>query len=322
MALSKMAMTSERKKVKKPRKDGLSEEQWAKAKAIRKKNRFKFTLEKRRSLSGYVFAAPWIVGFLIFMAYPLLTSFWVSINELGSYSDFPNNMTFVGLEHYAALFNNDIEFMPAFWQTLKLVVLYTPFIVVIALVIAILLNQKIKGKGFFRSIFFLPVLLGSGIAMAQITGSGMGNLMEMPEAVKNYIQYSFSLDFATVITSTLEEITRMFWKMGVQIIIFIGALQSIPDSYYEAAKVDSATSWDQLWKVTLPILSPTIFLNTIYTIIDHFRSADNPITGLIIKELGGRFAYGSAMGWVYFALSFAMVGLVALLFRKYIYYEK
>jgi ABC-type sugar transport systems, permease components len=322
MALSKSAMTSERKKVKKPRKDGLSEEQWAKAKAIRKKNRFKFTLEKRRSLSGYVFSAPWLIGFLVFMAYPLIESFRVSLHDFSSYAQFPNNMTFVGFKHYVALFSNDIEFMPAFWQTLKLVVIYTPFIVVISLVIAILLNQKIKGKAFFRSVFFLPVLLGSGIAMAQITGSGMGNLMQMPESVETYIQYSFTADFASIISTTLEEITRMFWKMGVQIIIFIGALQSIPDSYYEAAKVDSATAWDQLWKVTLPILSPTIFLNTIYTIIDHFRSADNPITGLIVKELGGRFSYGSAMGWVYFVLSFAMVGLVALLFRKYIYYEK
>ena len=322
MALSKSAMTSETKKVKKPRKDGLSEEQWLKAKSIRKKNRFKFTLEKRRSLSGYVFSAPWLIGFLVFMAYPLVESFRVSLHDFSSYADFPRNMTFVGFQHYVSLFKNDIDFMPAFWQTIKLVVLYTPFIVVISLVIALLLNQKIKGKAFFRSVFFLPVLLGSGIAMAQLTGNGMGNLMEMPDAIKSQIQYSLSPDFATIITTTLEEVTRMFWKMGVQIIIFIGALQSIPDSYYEAAKVDSATSWDQLWKVTLPILSPTIFLNTIYTIIDHFRSPDNPITALIVKELSGRYSYGSAMGWVYFVLSFAMVGLVALLFRKYIYYEK
>ena len=231
-------------------------------------------------------------------------------------------MHFIGADNYISLYSEDIEFIPAFLDTLKTTVLYTPFIIVLALVIAILLNRDIKGRSVFRVIFFLPVLLGSGTVMAQLGSAA--NIMQMPPMIEYYVNYYFSTDIAKFINDVLAEIISVFWETGVQMIILLGGLQSIPDSYYEAAKVDNANSWDMLWKITLPILSPMIFLTVIYTIIDSFRSESNQISSLIINIgfHGSQFEYGSAMGWVYFAIVGIVVGLATLIFRRYVYYEK
>ena len=200
--------------------------------------------------------------------------------------------------------------------------MYTPFIIVISLVIAILLNRKIKGRGVFRVIFFLPVLLGSGAVMAQLGNAA--NIMQLPPSIEQYVNYYFNSDIANFINQILEQIVRVFWKTGVQIIIFLGGLQSISDSYYEAAKVDNANAWDMLWKITLPMLSPLMYLNVIYTVIDSFRSENNEISSLIINQVYeySNYSYGSAMGWIYFVISFSVVLLATLIFRRYVYYEK
>ncbi len=278
------------------------------------------TLEKKRSLSGYIFCLPWLIGFIVFQFYPLLTSFRLSISEITDLSGL--QMKLIGFSNYVKLFREDTDFVPAFLESIKTTVLYTPFIVVIAIVIAILLNQKIKGRSFFRVIFFLPVLLGSGVVMAQLGSAA--NIMQMPATVELYVNYYFSSNVAEFINNILSEIISVFWSTGVQIIILLGGLQSIPDSYYEAARVDNANSWDMLWKITLPILSPMIFLTLIYTIIDSFRDESNEISALII-DVGfknGRYEYGASMGWVYFLIVGLVVIIVTLAFRRYVYYEK
>lgn len=280
----------------------------------------KLTLEKRRSLSGYIFCLPWFIGFLVFQLYPLFTSFRLSFSKIDDLSGL--KMSFIGFDHYVDLFRNDIDFLPAFYNSLKTTVLYTPFIVVIAIVISLLLNRDIKGRSFFRVVFFLPVLLGSGVVMAQLGAAA--NIMQMPPVVERLVNYYFSANVAEFINGILSEIIRVFWQTGVQIIILLGGLQSIPDSYYEAAKVDNANGWDMLWKITLPILSPMIFLTVIYTIIDSFRSESNEISALIIETgfKNTNYEYGAAMGWVYFLVVGLVVILATVVFRRYVYYEK
>lgn len=231
-------------------------------------------------------------------------------------------MHLLGFDNFVKIFREDIDFVPAFLTTIKTTVLYTPFIIVIAIVIAILLNQKIKGRSFFRVVFFMPVLLGSGVVMAQLGGAA--NILQMPPIVENYVNYYFSSNVAEVINNILAEIISVFWETGVQIIILLGGLQSIPDSYYEAARVDNANSWDMLWKITLPILSPMIFLTVIYTLIDSFRNESNEISSLIINVgfKNSNYEYGAAMGWMYFLIVGVVVGLATLAFRRYVYYEK
>lgn len=278
------------------------------------------TVTKRRSLCGYVFVLPWVIGFSLFMLYPLIQSFVLSISRITDLKGL--QMKVVGLENYDHLFTENIEFVPAFISTLKTSILWTPFILVFALIIALLLNQEIKLRGLFRVIYFLPVLLGNGYIFEELGGAA--NILVFPESIESAISFYFSPQIADFMQQLITQIISVSWKTGVPIIIFLAGLQSIPESYYEAAKMDNASGWYSFWKITLPMLSPIILLNAVYTLIDSFRSTDNEIAALIVNVVfkNAEYEYGSAMGWSYFIAVFAAVGLVLLLFRKAVIYDK
>ncbi len=280
----------------------------------------KLSNEKRRSLCGYVFLAPWAIGFAVFMFVPLILSFLLSIGKISDYENL--QIKVIGFQNYIQIFKNDIRFLPAFINTIITTIVWSPFVIVFAFFVAILLNQKIKFRGVFRVIYFLPVLLGSGYVLEKIGGAA--NVLEYSKNVDQIINYYFSTDIASFIGNLINQIINMFWKTGVQIVIFLAGLQSISPSYYEAAKVDNASSWYILWKITIPLMSPIILLNAIYTLIDSFRDTDNKIAKLVIDVIFGNadYEYGSAMGWTYFAVVFAIVGLILLVFRKAVNYDK
>ena len=279
-----------------------------------------FSLERKRSLSGYVFTAPWIIGFFIFMLYPLVMSFILSIGQIDEYRGLQTEI--IGFQHYIDLFTKNSRFVPAILESVWDTFINAPLILVISLTISLLISRKLPGKGVFRLIFFLPVLLGTGYAMEQIGGAG--NILEIPDNIGREIQFYFSRDIANFLEELLLSVISLFWRSGVQIIIFIGGIQAIPDTYYEAALVDNANSWDSLWKITLPMLSPMIFLNLVYTVIDSFRNIDSALTRLVIDRSMqyAEFESAAAMGWVYFAVAFAFVGMATLIFRRNVYYEK
>lgn len=282
--------------------------------------KIKLSLEKRRSLSGYVFILPWVIGFAIFLLYPLISNLIMSLGKITDLVGLKTTIT--GFQNYIKLFNESKEFLPAFYDTLKNTFLWTPFIIVFSLFLAILLNKKIKFKGIFRVVFFMPVLLGSGYIMQQL--SGAANILQLPENAIQIIGYYFNADIAKFLQDLLTQIMHVFWKSGVQIVIFLSGLQSIPESYYEAARVDNANGWDSFWKITLPILSPIVLLNIVYTMIESFRDTDNKIADLIVKIIfkSADYEYGAAMGWVYFVVTFAFIGLIFFFSRRLVYYEK
>lgn len=280
----------------------------------------KISFEKKRRLTGYVFTAPFIIGFGILMLIPLIMTLVMSLGEI--YDIVGLKTRIIGFDNYIKLFTEDVSFVPAFLNTIKISFLWTPFVVVFALFIAILLNKDIKGKGIFRVIFFLPVLLGSGYIMSQLDGAT--NILKMPTQMEEFIAYYFNPSIADFINQLLGQIMNVFWKTGVQILLFLSGLQSIPDSYYEAARVDNANSWDCFWKITLPMISPIVLLNVVYTMIDSFRDTNNEI-GALIVSVGfdnANYEYGSAMGWVFFAVIGLFTGLVFLLSRRLVTYDK
>ena len=280
----------------------------------------KISFEKRRRLSGYIFTAPFILGFSILMLFPLIMALMMSLGEVYDLVGLKTRIT--GFDNYIKLFKEDVDFIPAFFNTIKISFLWTPFIVVFALFIAILLNRDIKGRSLFRVIFFLPVLLGSGSIMAQLGGAA--NILKLPMELDNFISYYFNPSIADFVNQLLSQIMSVFWKTGVQILLFLSGLQSIPDSYYEAARVDNANGWDCFWKITLPMISPIVLLNFVYTMIDSFRDTNNEIGSLIVKIGfdGANYEYGSAMGWVFFIVIGIFTGLVFLLSRRLVTYDK
>ena len=227
---------------------------------------------------------------------------------------------FVGMVNYRELFTADIKFLPAFWNTAVVTFIWTPFIIVFSLLVSILLNQKIRLRGFFRVIYFLPVLLGSGFVMQRLGAGSISKFMVLPENWIEFIRIYFNPAVANILSGAASNLLSIFWRSGIQIVIFLAGLQSIPETYSEAARVEGAGAWTFLWKVTLPALSPIILLNTVFTLVDSFRDSDNAIAKLIISVSfeNSNYEYGAAMGWIYFMMVLLMIGTVMLLSKRFV----
>lgn len=284
--------------------------------------KIRLTMERRKMISGYLFILPWLIGAVIFFITPLIQSLRLSFSKITKFAGF--HMKWVGLENYSKAFLWDVEFAPMFIEVVRDTFVNTIMIVVFSLIIAILLNKKIKCRGFFRGAFFLPVLLGAGYVMEQLLGINTeGPAMEMARGIVIPEQLTMYLDPVVVgiLTGFLNKITYVLWKSGVQIILFLAGLQGISTSLYEAARVDSATEWEMFWKITLPMISPVILLNSIYSIIDSFTDISNPIVDYVVKIAfeESQFEYSSAISWIYFVFVLFICVLVYFATKNKVY---
>jgi len=282
----------------------------------------KLTITQRKKVNGYLFISPWLIGLILFFLHPFLQSLRLSFSKITKFAGF--HMKWVGLENYARAFLWDVDFLPMFGTVVKDTFINTIMIVVFSLMIAILVNKKIKFRGFFRGAFFLPVLLGTGYVMEQLLGiNAEGPAMEMARGITMPEEFMRYLDpiVVSVLSGFLNRITYVLWKSGVQIILFLAGLQGISSSLYEAARVDSATEWEMFWKITLPMISPVILLNVIYTIIDSFTDTSNPIVDYVL-DIGftkSQFEYSAAISWIYFIFVLFVCGIVYFVMRNKVY---
>ena len=290
-------------------------------------------LQKRKALSGFLFILPFIIGFLVFMIKPLFQSLYMSFCtvELGS-GNF--NPIWTGLENFQYAFAVDPEFNRLLVEEITRMMIYSVAIIVFSFFVALVLNQKFHGRALVRAIFFLPVILSSGVILGLETDNQlMATLATQIEETTQNIS----------ITGALEEIlrtagvgVRAFEKVfeiidniydvaiasGIQIIIFLSGLQTIPSSMYEAADIEGCTKWESLWKITFPMISSMFLVNWIYTVIDFCMRSDNEVIEKIQVVMIDQMKYGraSAMSWVYFVLILAFIGVTALLISKEVYY--
>jgi ABC-type sugar transport system permease subunit len=273
----------------------------------------------RENLIGYSFIGIWIVGFFIFMLYPLFASLIYSMSEvriLGSGID----VQFHWFENFKRIFQIDegFQFIEALISFLQQIVFQVPIIIVFSVLIAVLLNQPLKGRGVFRSIFFLPVIISSGPVINELItqGAGGGAIFESYGFI-SIIENTLNPSLAAPIISVFSEIIIIFWFSGVQILIFLAGLQKVDRQIYEAAKVDGAGPWESFWKITLPSLSTLIFINIIYTIVLLSTFSENPVIVSIksnMFNINTGYGMASAMAWIYFTIVMVMIGLVALIF--------
>lgn len=296
-----------------------------------KKNKRKLkegSLAKRDAIAGLLFITPWIAGALIFLAYPLITSFRYSLYKIRM---LPTGMRFryVGYGNFTEVLFSQTEFTTEMISYLVSTIISVPIIVVFALIIAIMLNQNVKGKGFFRLIFFLPVIIVSGPILGMLNQEGAGSLTSIDtQAITTILEETLPDALADPISDLFENMVTILWYSGVQILIFISALQKIDRSMYEAAKIDGGSGWECFWKITLPNIKPMILLNIVYTIVFISNNEQNSIIGLIqnsmfsgTQEKG--YGYASAMAWMYSVVVLLLVGLFAALFMsKKDVYEK
>ncbi|MBR3742611.1 MAG: sugar ABC transporter permease [Clostridia bacterium] len=284
------------------------------------KQKRRMGIDRKRSLEAYIFLIPWLVGVCLFFAYPIFVSIRLAFSDIVEFKGLKT--AWVGLENYQYIFFYDIKFVPTFLQVIYDTLLNTPLCIVFSLVIAILINRKMVGRGFFRTAFFIPVLLGTGYIMKQLLGMGVdGTTITTGIMVPKLIAELLGASITEVVQGFLDRITLVLWKSGVQIVLFLAGLQGISGSLYEAARVDGATEWEMFWKITLPMISPVIMMNVIYTIVAFFTDGTNPMVDYIYKMnfTNQQYEYAAAMSWLYFIFALVICLLCILLMRRHIY---
>jgi len=266
-----------------------------------------------RKLEGTLFILPWAVGFLIFLAFPLVFSLYLSFHNL---KVLPGQKIYeyVGLKHYKEILLNSSELydslIPFFQESLMMI----PIILFFSFLISILLHQPLKGRAIFRMLFFLPVIFSTGYVLTEFVNQGEGSLgfLEQSGAGAVLDGWLGTGAWAGPIRSIIGKFVLVLWFSGVQILIFLAGRQTIGRSAYEAARIDGASGWETFWKITLPAMVPFIMLNLVYTVVDLFTFPFNPIIWLINDNLRS-YGYNSAMAWIYFAMIVAFLMLVAAL---------
>ena len=276
-------------------------------------------LRKRKALVGYGFIAPWLIGFGVFCLFPVVYSLIFSFSEIKDPTTFSFKM--VGFKHYLDAFLVDTEFLPTFLQSIGDTAINLVLILFFSFFIAIIINRKIRFRGFFRMVFFLPVILGTGFILDQILGE---NLQEQSITLVRELLLSEDIvrtmpaEFLEMIQELLNRITVVLWNSGVQILLFLTGLQGISPSIYEAARVDAAGEWEQFWLITLPLMAPMILLTVVYTLVSGFTNSSNEVLEYILEIAfeKNQLELSSAMGWVYFLFIILFVGLTFLAMRK------
>ena len=295
------------------------------------------SMERRKEIAGFLFVSPWLLGFLLLMAYPFFQSLWFSFNKL-TLNQEGFSLSWVGFANYHNIFFVNAWYVRNLTNAVMNMVLNVPLIIFFSLFTAVLLSQKFRGRAFARAIIFLPVVLASGVIAKLDSGNFLANLMGAAsedvegnysatglttiELVPVFLRMGLDFDFVMYLSSAVDRIYQIITQSGVQILIFLAGLQSISPSLYEAAKMEGATGYEAFWKITFPMISPLIITNTVYTIIDSFYN--NSVTSMIQDTAFVQLNFGvsAAMAWVYFAvISIILLVSVGLISRRVFYYD-
>lgn len=309
-----------------------------------KKSRISY--EKKKGLYGYGFIAIWIIGVIYMFIVPIFKSAWYSMcyTELVTTADqaAQRGMTSAGIyaewnnfgNYEEALFKNQ-DYLPKLTESLGAMVPQVIVVMIFSLFIALLLNQKFRGRTFARAVFFLPVLVATGPVLAVIKGDISTNGISSGEQFSALFQtdlvdellqflgiYNLNQQLTMTIQTITSDIFNLLWSAGIQILIFLAALQQIPVSAKEAAYMEGATGWEFFWKITFPMISPMILANLIYTVIDTFIDSENPVMSIVLAQSRGlRYGLSAAMAWIYFLIVAVALAIIVAIVSKFVFYE-
>jgi ABC-type sugar transport system permease subunit len=272
--------------------------------------RIKVTNKRRQSLIGLSFILIWIVGYLIFALYPIFYSLYLSLFKVRL--DGANlRLVFQGLNNFKSAFLSDPYFVDILVNYILELVINVPITIVFALVISLLINQDIKGKGIWRTIFFLPVIIISGPVIGELMRQGATTLPSIREYdLIQTVLGNISPGIAAPIQSLFDTILLVLWFAGIQILIFLAGLQKINREVYEASMVDGAGPWASFWKITLPAIKPLISVAIIYTVVSMSVFSLNAVIiyirnvmlGESTNALTSGYGYSAALSWIYFVV--------------------
>ena len=309
-----------------------------------KKKKKAASLEKKKARAGWIFVLPFVIGFVI-IYFPIVfesirASLFYTTKVDGKFVDTFNYFN----SYYQAFFHEDTgDFVQTLFSGIGEIVLDIPMILLFSLFMAVLLNQKMAGRAVFRAIFFVPVILSTGImdaidASAVIDtmtdadgiddgsgGSASGQVVDALDMHRLFNGIVVTDGMLGYVTTAINDIFNIVNRSGVQMLIFLAGLQSISPAIYESVQIDGASAWETFWKITFPMISPMILVNAVYTVIDSFTS-ENAVMDYInsiktaIPEMGS--AISAAMSWIYFILVIAVLGVVVAILSAYTFYQK
>lgn len=297
-----------------------------------KKKRKHGGLLRRQQRNGWLFVLPWIVGFVIFFLKPLVQSLWFSFNDV-TMGNSGMETAFVGLGNYKYLLIQDSSFLTNLWTVTLSMLQQVAICTVLSLFIAVVLVQKFRGRTLYRAIFFLPIIMTSGVVYSMVgsvvgsaglSGSGNAYMYSSVSLTTLMLQGGIGKSVVDFLTRAIDSIFAMTTNCGVPILLYISGLQKIPESAYEAARIEGAGSWDIFWKITIPKIMPIIFLNIVYIIVDastaYGSSSGGNVMMAAIQTMGFgktmKFGMSSAMAWMYFLVVALFLALAYLLIGK------
>ena len=290
-------------------------------------------LQRRKAISGYLFIAPFIIGFLAFMVKPLFQSLYMSFCTVEVSPNGIHNV-FKGLANYIQAFTIDTEFNRLLVEEISRMCINSLAIMVFSFFVALILNQKFKGRALVRAIFFLPVILSSGVILGVESNNALlasvQNMVEettsttsVTDAIKSILLRSgIGASAFEKVFDIVDGIYDVAIASGIQIIIFLSGLQTISTNMYEAAAIEGCTAWESLWKITFPMISSLFLVNWIYTIVDFCMRSDNQVMEKISDQMIQYINYGfaSAMSWIYFLIVIVIIGVSSFIISKGVYY--
>ncbi|MEY8744415.1 carbohydrate ABC transporter permease [Bacillales bacterium AN1005] len=294
----------------------------------------KLSLEQKNRYYGLYFILPWFIGFLFLFMVPLISSFRYSLSNL-QVSNEGFTLEFIGLANFREALLSHESYVRMLTESVLNIVVNTPLIIIFSLFFAVILNQKFRGRVLSRAIFFLPVILASGIIASiengdlmqsvvrnanDMTGGGLSVLKNLDLTIM-LLESGMSPILVEYLTGAVSRIYEIVSQSGVQILIFLAGLQSISPSLYEAAKIEGSTGYEAFWKITFPMLSPLILTNLVYTIVDSFIS--DQTSRLVVDTAFKSFNFGlsAAMSWIYFAVIALILWVTTALVSRKVFYQ-
>ncbi len=312
--------------------------------AAPKKKKKASSLDAKKARAGWLFVLPFIIGFVIIYAPIVYDSILYSFTKINIVTGGGFRLTWVGLENYQEALFVDATFVQTLTAGIQQLIFDIPAIVIFSLFMAVMLNEKMIGRAAFRAIFFIPVILSTGLIdkidqqnqmlqyMENTSSMDMGDggaeqsaqiisAMDVQRLFRNMVIGEELLNYVVGLVNDIYDIVN---RSGVQMLIFLAALQSISPAIYESCQIDGATTWETFWKITLPMISPMILVNTVYTVIDSFTSADNQVMTYIdqVYDQPSGNVLSSAMSWMYFIIVMLIIAAVAGVLSAYTFYQR
>ncbi|ALS26695.1 ABC transporter permease [Paenibacillus sp. 32O-W] len=273
----------------------------------------RLSIKSKQGLTGLLFISPWIIGFLAFVAYPLYRTVFMSFHNVSFGLKTGWRYKWVGMDNYSRILLEEIDFVIEAQNFFVSTLLYVPVIIALSVIIALLLNRKIKGTSLYRLLFFLPILILNGELMDNMSTYGGMSIAANRFILETLLMIIPSSHAVMLIVDLFELIVQLLWYSAVPILIFLAALQKISKDMYEAASIDGASPWTSFWKITLPMIYPLVSVCVVYVVVFLANFEANPINTIIMESKydgSRREGYASALAILYSAVQILLIAIL------------